>query len=203
MMGLSIEPVLPAPPIPLAASIATKRVLITTADFQEYYLEQLVDADGKFIEWEMVCRIPDQREAVRAPIGYKIAAADYSQIEVQIMAWLSQDIFLINAVNSDKDIHCYMAREISSIPYEEFFDAYQDDSHEKHSEYAGLRANVKTVTFGIPYGATARRVSQMTGSSIEEAQALIERYFYKAYVLKCRLDKRRAKALKKGLTRSA
>jgi DNA polymerase I-like protein with 3'-5' exonuclease and polymerase domains len=147
-------------------------------------------------------RVPDIREAVRAPKGRKIFSADYSQIEVKIMAWLSQDPFLIAAIRSGKDIHSYMASEIFGIPYEDFHFAVKNKSAPKHKEYSKIRSSTKTTTFGVPYGAGAKRVAMMTGMSEEDAQSFIDQYFAKARVLKEYLDALRKEAVQNRCSRS-
>ena len=80
---------------------------------REYYC----DPAGGNIFW----RVPAIREAIRAAEGWKIISADYSQIEVKIMAFLSQDPWLISAINSKKDIHSYMCCEIKGYDYDFFY----------------------------------------------------------------------------------
>ena len=191
-MSLSIVP--PTPP---------EREFLGRIGFKEYYREPVQDQNTGLWTWGVSWRVPDEREAVRAAPGYKIFSADFSQIEVKIMAWLSQDPFLIRAVNSGKDIHCYMASEVFDIPYDEFYAAYKNDGHDKHKEYVAIRSRIKTTTFGIPYGASALRISQMTGMTKEGSQEFIDKYFERACVLKAWLDTLREGAISDGLTRSA
>src|SRR5271165_1863109 len=66
---------------------------------------------------KLLYRVPAIREAVRAQPGYKLLIADYSQIEVKLMAFLSQDPWLMAAINSGKDMHCYMGADCSSGLY--------------------------------------------------------------------------------------
>ena len=84
---------------------------------REYY----ADSNGG-IYW----RVPAIREAIRAAAGWKIISADYSQIEVKIMAFLSQDPWLISAINSKKDIHSYMCCEIKSYDYDFFISVLKE-----------------------------------------------------------------------------
>jgi DNA polymerase-1 len=161
---------------------------------KEYYL----DANNQ------VCwRVPDIREAVRAPLGRKIFSADFSQIEIKIMAWLSQDPFLLDAINSGKDIHSYIASGIFKIPYDEFYYAVKHKEHPKHKEYATIRSNTKTTVFGTPYGAGARRVAAMTGLTEEKAQEFIDNFFAQMPVLKAWLDQLRKDAVQNRMSRSA
>jgi DNA polymerase-1 len=153
-------------------------------------------------EW----RVPDIRESVRAEAGYKILAADYSQIEVKIMAYLSGDPWLISAINSGKDIHCYMATEVfgdeMGFTYEEMIEAINDVNHPRHHELKKLRSDIKTCTFGIPYGAGPPRVAMMTGKTIEGAEELMAKYFSKARVLKEWTEKQGRDAIRYGYTTS-
>ncbi len=73
-----------------------------------------------------------------------------SQIEVRIMAWESKDEWLMTALNSGKDIHCYMAADVHKIPYDDFYKIYKDPNHSLHNKYYGWRSEIKTTTFGVP-----------------------------------------------------
>lgn len=108
---------------------------------KEYWLDE---------QGRIVWRVPDIREAVRAPAGRKLAVADYSQIELRIMAWLSQDPFLLGAISSGKDVHSYMACDIFGYEYEEFVEAKENPEHPLHRKYKSIRSNVKTTVFGCP-----------------------------------------------------
>jgi DNA polymerase I len=175
-----------------------ERVFLGQIDEKEYWLNMKTGA----FEW----RIPDIREAIRAQFGFKILSADYSQIEVKLMAYLSKDPWLINAINSGKDIHCYMAAEVFGLElgftYEDIARACKDDTHPRHFELKKLRSDIKTVTFGVPYGAGPPRVAMMTGKTIEQAQELIAKYFSKAVVLKRWLDEQGSIAITYGYTTS-
>jgi len=172
-------------------------VLIGINHDKEYYL---CPADKKhpipYVAW----RVPDIREGIRARPGWKILGADYSQIEVRIMAWESQDKWLMDALNSGKDIHCYMAADVHGVPYEEFYYAYKHKDHPLYHKYYGWRSEIKTTTFGVPYGAGAKQVAKQINSSRksgdtaplfteEQAQQLIDDYFKKAKGLKKWLEK--------------
>jgi len=142
-------------------------------------------------------RVPEIRETLRAWPGHVLVSADYSQIEVKLMAFLSRDKFLIEAINSGKDIHSYLASEIIGVPYEEIVAARKDPSHPRHHELDSLRSAVKAITFGLPYGAgpnkIATQIAQVTGRKlddalVEEARELIEKYFSRARGLKRWLD---------------
>src|SRR5271155_2448165 len=118
-----------------------KSAYVTTIDEREIYLHPADPAKGRPIPY-LVWRVPDVREAIVAPPGYSILGADYSQIEVRIMAWESQDQWLIGALKSGKDIHCYMASDVNSIPYPEFYAAYKDPSNPLYELYYGMRSDI-------------------------------------------------------------
>lgn len=112
------------------------------------------------IRTEMGAKI---RNAFIAPEGSHILAADYSQIELRIMAHLSQDKVLVQAFKSNQDIHTVTAASIYGV---------QKESVEKSQRRVG-----KTVNFALMYGMSAFGLSQQLGIPRQEAQAFIERFF--------------------------
>ncbi len=94
---------------------------------------------------------------------YCILSADYSQVELRLMAALSGDSSMIAAFVSGRDIHAETASRIYGIPHEEVT--------------AEMRRAAKTVNFGIIYGISAFGLSQRLDCSRAEAAALIESYF--------------------------
>ena len=92
-----------------------------------------------------------------------IVSADYSQIELRILAHLSGDKALIEAFNADKDIHAFVASQIFGVPQE------QVD--------AAMRRTAKAVDFGIVYGLTAYGLSRGIRISVEDAVRFIKAYF--------------------------
>ncbi len=103
------------------------------------------------------------RRVFIAEDGYVLLSADYSQIELRILAHLSGDEGLIRAFLEDRDIHRETALQIFSVQENEL----NED----------MRRIAKTVNFGIAYGISAFGLSEATGTSIEEAQMFIDRYF--------------------------
>ena len=153
---------------------------------------------------QIVWRIPDIREAVIAEPGYLILSADYSQIEVKLMAHLSRDPVLIAAINSGKDIHSFNATEVFGermhFNYEDMAAAKKSKDHPRHLELVAVRNNIKTVTFGVPYGAGANKVALMTGMTKEAAQEFIDAFFAKFNVLGQWLKKAGDDAIKYGFS---
>ena len=156
---------------------------------------------------EAFWRVPDIRECIAAPPGYKVLSADYSQIEVKLMAHLSQDPILIAAINSKCDIHCFNAAEVfgkeMGFTYQDIWDATQSDDakqHPRHKELKTLRGNIKVVTFGVPYGAGKQMVAMRTGMTEDKAQEFIDAFFAKFKVLKQWLESQGNFALTWGYT---
>ena len=102
------------------------------------------------------------RRAFVAPPGRTLIGADYSQIELRVMAHLSGDEGLRRAFASGEDIHASTARRVFGVSGE------LDPA---------LRARAKIVNFGIMYGMGPRSLSQQMGLSLAEAQEFIRRYF--------------------------
>lgn len=178
-------------------------------DDREWYWN-LLDND---IMW----RTPEIRECVAAPKGYKILAADYSQIEVKLMAFLSKDPALLKALNAidssgkPTDIHCYMATEVYGQKLGFDYDLIANvingkesegwgKAHPRYKELKTLRGNIKTTTFGVPYGAGAQTIARQTGLTDEQAQQLIDDYFAKFPILKKWIDAQGDMAIQFGFT---
>ena len=95
--------------------------------------------------------------------GFVFTDADYSQIELRIMAHMSGDEKLIEAYNREADIHSITASEVFHVPFEEVT--------------SQMRRNAKAVNFGIIYGISSFGLSQDLSISVKEAKTFIERYF--------------------------
>ena len=93
----------------------------------------------------------------------KIISADYSQIELRLLAHISDDNGLKTAFASDQDIHTATASKIFGIPPSQVT--------------ADLRSNAKAINFGIIYGMGPQRLARETGVSMAEAKTFIEKYF--------------------------
>ncbi len=103
------------------------------------------------------------RKMFVASQGCVLLSADYSQIELRLLAHYSEDKNLIDAYKQNKDIHAETASRIFNIPYE-----MVDDEK---------RRMAKAVNFGIIYGISPYGLSNNTGVSVQEAKAFIETYF--------------------------
>ncbi len=103
------------------------------------------------------------RKAVIPDTGCVFLSADYSQIELRLMAHFSQDEHLLAAFREGQDIHAATAAKIFGVPIEEV-------TKEQ-------RRRAKTANFGIIYGISSFGLSQQLGSSRKEAQELIDGYF--------------------------
>ncbi|MDF2866716.1 MAG: polymerase [Gammaproteobacteria bacterium] len=124
------------------------------------------------------------RQAFVAPAGYKIVAADYSQIELRIMAHLSQDQGLLTAFAQNLDIHSATAAEIFNIPLEQVS--------------ALQRRSAKAINFGLIYGMSAFGLAKQLGIGRNEAQFYIDRYFARYPGVKQYMEDTRAKAKEIG-----
>ncbi len=96
---------------------------------------------------------------------WEIFSADYSQIELRIMAHLSQDKALVDAFNKGEDIHSRTAADVFDVPMD--------------SVIPEMRRTAKIVNFGLIYGAGPYRMSQELGIPQKEAKTIIEAYFEK------------------------
>ncbi|WP_028864734.1 DNA polymerase I [Psychromonas aquimarina] len=103
------------------------------------------------------------RQAFIAQPGYKIVAADYSQIELRIMAHLSQDKGLLEAFSSGKDIHKATASEVFSVALDEVT--------------TEQRRSAKAINFGLIYGMSAFGLAKQLNIGRQEAQQYMDRYF--------------------------
>ena len=103
------------------------------------------------------------RQAFVAPEGYRMVAADYSQIELRIMAHLSGDEALVYAFRNGLDIHKATAAEVNGIP----LDAVSDED----------RRRAKAVNFGLIYGMSAYGLAKQLKIPVPEAKAYIDLYF--------------------------
>jgi DNA polymerase I len=116
--------------------------------------------------------------------NHVLMAADYSQIELRVIAALAQDQAMISAFKNGEDIHKATAAKVFEVPLEEV-------SREQ-------RSNAKTVNFGIVYGVSAFGLSQQTDMNRKEAKAAIDGYFRTYPGIKEYMDKQVSIAREKG-----
>ena len=124
------------------------------------------------------------REAFIAPEGYKLVAADYSQIELRIMAHLSQDKGLLNAFAHGEDIHKATAAEVFGVG----LDQVSSDQ----------RRSAKAINFGLIYGMSAFGLGKQLGIGRNEAQQYIDHYFATYPGVQHYMDDIRMKAAENG-----
>ncbi len=124
------------------------------------------------------------REAFVAPEGSRIVSADYSQIELRIMAHISADEGLLAAFRDERDVHRATAAEVFST-----------EPAEVTSEQ---RRYAKVINFGLIYGMSAFGLAANLGIERSAAQAYIERYFARYPGVKRYMDETRASARDKG-----
>ncbi|NND65351.1 MAG: DNA polymerase I, partial [Gammaproteobacteria bacterium] len=124
------------------------------------------------------------REAFIAPKGYKILAADYSQIELRIMAHLSGDQGLLNVFKEDRDVHQATAAEVFGLPLDKV-------SKEE-------RRSAKAINFGLMYGMSAFGLAKQLNISRGAAQDYIDIYFDRYPGVKNYMDRTREQAKNDG-----
>ena len=124
------------------------------------------------------------RQAFRAPEGRCIVAADYSQIELRIMAHLSGDQGLLDAFSQGLDIHRATAAEV----WGRSLDEVSDDE----------RRNAKAINFGLIYGMSAFGLAKQLGVPRGEAQDYINRYFERYPGVRAYMDNTRQQAAEAG-----
>ena len=124
------------------------------------------------------------RQAFIAPKNYKLISADYSQIELRLMAHISQDPTLLSAFAKNLDIHKATASEVWNVPLDEVT--------------TELRRNAKAINFGLIYGMSAFGLTRQLGIDRKSAEDYINRYFARYPLVKKYMDNTRAKAHETG-----
>ncbi|ARU86540.1 DNA polymerase I [Pseudomonas sp. M30-35] len=124
------------------------------------------------------------RQAFVAPKGYKLLAADYSQIELRIMAHLAQDAGLLDAFRHDLDVHKATAAEVFGV---ELDDVTLDQ-----------RRSAKAINFGLIYGMSAFGLAKQIGVDRKQSQAYIDRYFARYPGVLAYMESTREKAAEQG-----
>ncbi|CAM3488374.1 DNA polymerase I [Parendozoicomonas haliclonae] len=124
------------------------------------------------------------RQAFIAPEGYKLVAADYSQIELRIMAHLSGDQGLLDAFSHGLDVHKATAAEVFSVGLDEVT--------------ADQRRSAKAINFGLIYGMSAFGLAKQLNIPRGDAQKYVERYFERYPGVLEYMDRTRAQAHEQG-----
>ncbi len=128
------------------------------------------------------------RSAFVAEAGWCLIAADYSQIELRVLAHMSEDSRLIEAFSRGEDIHSRTAQEIFGVP-----PSLQNHEH---------RRMAKAINYGVIYGLSSFGLAARTGSSRTEAQQYIDAYFERYDRVKAFLDARVREARETGRVRT-
>lgn len=124
------------------------------------------------------------RQGFKATEGYTLLGADYSQVELRLLAHFSQDPVMLKAFNNDQDIHAQTASEIFEMPLEE---VSKED-----------RRYAKAINFGLMYGQSSFGLSQMLGISQRDAKEYITNYFTRFHKVKSYLDSLKELCEEKG-----
>ncbi len=129
------------------------------------------------------------RQAFIAPEGHSLIAADYSQIELRIMAHLSEDPSLLKAFAEDRDIHQATAAEVFDVP----LDQVSKDQ----------RRSAKAINFGLIYGMSAFGLARQLNIGRSEAQEYVNLYFERYPGVKAYMDNTRQLAKDQGYVETA
>ncbi|HEX4319560.1 MAG TPA: DNA polymerase I [Acidobacteriaceae bacterium] len=128
------------------------------------------------------------RAAFVAAPGFRLLSADYSQIELRLMAHFSEDPLLTEAYKTGRDIHTLTASEVFGV---------SPEGMDKH-----VRARAKAVNFGIVYGISAFGLAAQLGIPQGEAKLYIERYFERYSGVRAFIDKTIAETRREGSVRT-
>jgi len=147
--------------------------------------EIFLEMDAKFISSPI--RTEEGRKVRKAFVpekGYKLMAADYSQVELRIMAHLSGDPGLLTAFSSDQDIHKATAADVFNTPL--------------NKVTADQRRSAKAINFGLIYGMSAFGLANQLNVSRSDAQQYVDRYFERYPNVRNYMDQTQALADEKG-----
>ena len=128
------------------------------------------------------------RAAFVAAPGFRLLSADYSQIELRLMAHFSEDPLLVKAYEEDRDIHTLTASEVFGVPPEQM---------DKQT-----RARAKAVNFGIVYGISPFGLAAQLGIAQTEARQYIERYFARYQGVKTFIERTISETRRAGSVRT-
>ncbi|SER91572.1 DNA polymerase I [Pseudomonas sp. NFACC02] len=124
------------------------------------------------------------RQAFVAPQGYKLLAADYSQIELRIMAHLAKDEGLLHAFRNDLDVHRATAAEVFGVELPEVTN--------------DMRRSAKAINFGLIYGMSAFGLAKQIGVDRKQSQAYVDRYFARYPGVLDYMERTRTQAAEQG-----
>lgn len=124
------------------------------------------------------------RQAFIAPKGYKIVALDYSQIELRVMAHISQDKGFVNAFEQQIDVHAATAAEVFNVAIDEVT--------------SELRRRAKAINFGLIYGMSVYGLAKQLNIGRKEAQGYMELYFNRYPAVQAYMDKTKIEAKEQG-----
>ncbi len=124
------------------------------------------------------------RQAFVAPKGYKLLAADYSQIELRIMAHLAKDEGLLHAFQNNLDVHRATAAEVFGVELDQVT--------------IDQRRSAKAINFGLIYGMSAFGLAKQIGVDNKQAKEYIDRYFTRYPGVLAYMERTRAQAAEQG-----
>jgi DNA polymerase-1 len=113
------------------------------------------------------------RDAFWSEEGNVLIVADYSQLEMRLLAEAASELTMIEGIKSGLDMHVFTASMMFNVPYEEMF---QKAVVEEVKEYKRMRGAAKAIGFGIIYGKTAYGLSRDLKITLEEAQDFLDKY---------------------------
>lgn len=102
--------------------------------------------------------------------GYVFLSVDYSQIEPRLLAYRSNDYFMLEAYNSGKDLYASMAASVYNMTYEQCLEDYEPGGKER-------RSSVKSLLLGLMYGRQKWSIAEQLGITVAEAERFIETFF--------------------------
>ena len=118
---------------------------------------------------QQINRDPRFREIFEAEKGKKLVLADYSGMELRIIAGVTKEKNMLDAFKQNISLHSVAGANINMIPFKEFQKVIDDKNHHLHDEYYKMRSIAKTMNFAIAYGAGAKTISERAGITIDEA----------------------------------